>query len=155
MFKRYWTTCSVFVNHFRFISQHNWGDLYCLLITHWQWTLINHNNSRLAPKLSGIDPGFIRYICRNKNFNLKNLNSIRKKITKSNQIRPIYLRVHLKNLTRLYPNRVEKRAEYCLDFGSSSEGSVSRNRVYALPSPHTDSTNPSYLCSIKHQQPIL
>ena len=30
---------------------------------HCQWTLIIHDNSRLALNFSGIDPGFSRYIC--------------------------------------------------------------------------------------------
>ena len=40
-----------------------WGDLCGLLIPHCQWTLIVHNNSRLALISSGIDPGFFIYIC--------------------------------------------------------------------------------------------
>jgi hypothetical protein len=32
-------------------------------MAHCQWTLKNYNNSLLAPKLSGVDLGFFRYIC--------------------------------------------------------------------------------------------
>lgn len=34
------------------------GHLYDLLTTYYQRTLIIHNNSRLAPKLDGLDLGF-------------------------------------------------------------------------------------------------
>ena len=48
-------------NHSRLDSQHNWGGPMWSPV-HCQWTLIIHINSRLAPELSGIDPGFFRYI---------------------------------------------------------------------------------------------
>ena len=57
--------CLKYVNHSRLISQHigGGGDVCGLLIAHCQWTLLNHNNSRCAPKHSGINPGFFRYCC--------------------------------------------------------------------------------------------
>ena len=45
-----------------------------LLMAYSQLTLINHSNSRLAPILSGIDPGIFRYISGS--FNLVNPNIV-------------------------------------------------------------------------------
>jgi hypothetical protein len=39
------------------------GTYVAFLMAHCEWTLISHSNSRLAPKLSGKNPGFFRYIC--------------------------------------------------------------------------------------------
>lgn len=52
--KREWTMCSKIVNIL--------GADLCDLMARSEWTLIIHNNCRLAPKFSGTDPGFT-YIC--------------------------------------------------------------------------------------------
>ena len=55
-------------------------------------TLIIQSNLRLAPKLSGTDPGFFKlYLPTQLNFNLTSPSSMRQQTTKSNQIRPIDL----------------------------------------------------------------
>ena len=48
MFTKDWTMCLKFVKSFQGNNAHNWGNLRDLMAHH-HWTLINYNNSRLAP----------------------------------------------------------------------------------------------------------
>ena len=68
MFETDWTTAQILLANFRLISLGLillWADL---LMAHCQWPLIIHNNLIVAPKLTGIDPGFFRYTCRRRNY---------------------------------------------------------------------------------------
>ena len=51
-----------------FNLRHHWRYLCGIIVAQYQWPLITHNNSRLAPKLHAIDPRFYRYICKHIEF---------------------------------------------------------------------------------------
>ena len=62
MFKRDWTPCSKFVTHNKRGGGVTWPSYGSLC----QWTLMIHNNSGLAQRLSGINPGFFRCVFEHK-----------------------------------------------------------------------------------------
>jgi len=56
-------------SRYRFDLRHHWKRYLCgILMAQYQWPLITHNNSRLAPKLHAIDPRFYRDICKHGGF---------------------------------------------------------------------------------------